>query len=93
MYSSDTNKVRKEISSISQLKTNLDNTMKENKDLKDQLTVIDSFFTQMNLKRYCSHYAEGTTSDKVKKYFEYLEVIRTINLEMRIRVLTQVISD
>ncbi|CAD8093676.1 unnamed protein product [Paramecium sonneborni] len=74
MYQVDINKLRKDINITNQLKQQLDKKEREYQQLFDETKILEDFFKNINVKRFCNYQIqnEGTISEKVKQYFEFL---------------------
>ncbi|CAD8181370.1 unnamed protein product [Paramecium pentaurelia] len=75
MYQVDINKLRKDINITNQLKQQLDKKEREYQQLFDETKILEDFFKNINVKRFCNYQIqnEGTISEKVKSYFEFLD--------------------
>ncbi|CAD8186568.1 unnamed protein product [Paramecium octaurelia] len=75
MYQVDINKLRKDINVTNQLKQQLDKKEREYQQLFDETKILEDFFKNINVKRFCNYQIqnEGTISEKVKSYFEFLD--------------------
>ncbi|CAD8152236.1 unnamed protein product [Paramecium octaurelia] len=75
MYQTDISKLRKDINITNQLKQQLDKKEREFQSLVDETQILEDFFNNINVKRFCNYQIqnEGTLSEKVKSYFEFLD--------------------
>ncbi|CAK89764.1 unnamed protein product (macronuclear) [Paramecium tetraurelia] len=75
MYQADINKLRKDINITNQLKQQLDKKEREFQQLVNETQILEDFFKNINVKRFCNYQIqnEGTLSEKVKSYFEFLD--------------------
>ncbi|CAD8186553.1 unnamed protein product [Paramecium pentaurelia] len=74
IYSVDFNKMRKDINITNQIKEQLEKKEKDYQSLLKEMELLDEFFKSINVKRFCNSQTlnEGSTSEKVKQYFQYL---------------------